>query len=594
MKTLLLSLLTFAFVCGTETDAVYSYLSKTYELKENGEVVYHHEHRLRLDSYFATNRHYGETFIIYDTTHQDLRIHRSITTMRNGTRVSSPDNAFNPVLPRMAAKAPAYNQLREMVITHTGLETGAVIDLSYSLTSGAGFLPGLAWAGLLAGDAPIDTLIVTVIIPEGQTLHYETKGWDVKPEISSHTGPVTYKWTGTGLRAAPDEPEANPEGPFLFFSTRPDYRSAFPDELFTATACKQIDAALEKQLGDTETEVAKTLTLQKYIANNIATYPIPLEMTAYRFRPIKAVWESNGGTVLEKARLLKDALSRFQIPARLIFIADNHEITGTVAVPASIEDVLVEASPEDVPPLLLPVDKPFKTSDGYKLRSRMRLTEEDGSLKQMRPVTHKTGQSKSDWKGEVALGEAAVNGKFKAALSGLFHPVAELRADPETLGKHLSASAGNMRISEANIRDVSTDKLACMVEFTQAAPDTGRDQVVFTLPQPLQVMKMVYNHPMELSRQTDLLLPSTVDHMMELEIKKPASWHYYGSALDIKEENAIGSVRIQLNAKNDVLQVKRSLTLNKTRIQPGEYALFVALWRIWMNERYQEFTFLRQ
>ena len=45
--------------------------------------------------------------------------------MADGKKVKAPENAINEILPAFAAGAPAFNSLREMVITHTALERGA-------------------------------------------------------------------------------------------------------------------------------------------------------------------------------------------------------------------------------------------------------------------------------------------------------------------------------------------------------------------------------------------------------------------------------------------------------------------------------------
>ena len=75
----------------------------------------------------SMNSTYGESFIVYNPDFQTLKIHSSYTRQKDGTIVKTPDNAFVEVLPRFAADAPAYNQLKEMVVVHTGLELGATI-----------------------------------------------------------------------------------------------------------------------------------------------------------------------------------------------------------------------------------------------------------------------------------------------------------------------------------------------------------------------------------------------------------------------------------------------------------------------------------
>src|SRR6056297_1598782 len=103
----------------SDSDALYKKIIKTYTLNEDGSVDYQYQHELDLYSYYAFNRLYGETFIVYNPDYQTLKIDTSYTTMADGKIVQSPENAYNEVLPRMASGAPPYSHLREMVVTHT-------------------------------------------------------------------------------------------------------------------------------------------------------------------------------------------------------------------------------------------------------------------------------------------------------------------------------------------------------------------------------------------------------------------------------------------------------------------------------------------
>ncbi|MBD3386049.1 DUF3857 domain-containing protein, partial [candidate division KSB1 bacterium] len=143
---LILTVFTFSTAAETETagtDAVYQQLEKKYILHQDGRISFEYHHKVRLLTYLAVNRYFGEDFIIYNPRFQTLDILKSITTMADGKSVESPDNAYNTVLPRAVSQAPAYAHLREMVVTHTGLERNAVIDFSYRIESSAEWMPWL-------------------------------------------------------------------------------------------------------------------------------------------------------------------------------------------------------------------------------------------------------------------------------------------------------------------------------------------------------------------------------------------------------------------------------------------------------------------
>ena len=85
--------------------------------------------------------------------------------MADGTLVPSPENAFNEILPRFVSRAPAYAYLRQMVVSHTGLERGCIIDLKYHIDTDAKFLPWLMGEEIFGTKSPIKKMTVTVNVP---------------------------------------------------------------------------------------------------------------------------------------------------------------------------------------------------------------------------------------------------------------------------------------------------------------------------------------------------------------------------------------------------------------------------------------------
>ena len=131
-------------------DAWYISLLKEYTLNSDGSMDFRYIKQQKLLTYRAFHNLYGETLIIYNPTFQKVKINEVYTMMADGKKIAAPQNSFNEVLPGYAANAPAYNSLREMVITHTGLERNAIINLDYHLHTGKGVFPALTGNELLA------------------------------------------------------------------------------------------------------------------------------------------------------------------------------------------------------------------------------------------------------------------------------------------------------------------------------------------------------------------------------------------------------------------------------------------------------------
>ena len=175
MKKIFLSvvaLIAFAVGATAQTEATYNYLDKTYTLNEDGSTTLRVRSSLTYNTMSSFFSLFGETFIEYNPEFQKLTINECYTRQVDGTIITAPANAFNEVLPRHSADAPAYNHLKEMVVTHTGLELGATAFLDYTITTSADMLSGeLDFTEVISQYAcDVRNLSITVNLPKGKTL----------------------------------------------------------------------------------------------------------------------------------------------------------------------------------------------------------------------------------------------------------------------------------------------------------------------------------------------------------------------------------------------------------------------------------------
>ena len=158
-KTIMSAALVFSAAlvsfAAPKSEAQFDRLIKTYTLNPDGSQELRVQKQLTVYTHAAMNSLYGETFIVYDPSYQHLTVNESYTRQKDGTVVTTPDNAFVEVLPSAAADAPAYNGLKEMVVVHTGLELGATIYLDYTITTEAGDLPSLGIFAKIEEGSPI-------------------------------------------------------------------------------------------------------------------------------------------------------------------------------------------------------------------------------------------------------------------------------------------------------------------------------------------------------------------------------------------------------------------------------------------------------
>ena len=185
------------------SEAEFRKLSKTYTLRADGSQEMRVQKELTLFTHAAMNGLYGETFIVYNPDFQKLEIHESYTRQKDGTVVQTPANAFVEVLPAAAANAPAYNQLKEMVVVHTGLELGATIVLDYSIVSKAGYLPELDVCCPVKELSPIKEFTFRLNVPAGKSVHYELLNASAQPSIVQRDGMKSFTWTLKEVKPRP-------------------------------------------------------------------------------------------------------------------------------------------------------------------------------------------------------------------------------------------------------------------------------------------------------------------------------------------------------------------------------------------------------
>lgn len=306
-------------------EAVFNKLEKYYTLHADGSQETRVRKELKLLSPMSFNKLYGETFIVYDPTFQSLKINESYTIQADGTIIKTPENAFNEVLPSEAANAPAYNHLKEMVVTHTGVEISATIILDYTLTSKVSSFPWLDVDELLQEITPVEEYTATIRVPEGVKLKYQFTGAKAKCTVSSEAGNTTYQWELKQIPAAshaPFLPENNNNVPRLTATTCPSLQDAF---LFLGKCFSSPTTTALKELAQKLTEKAKTGeekcdALHKYVVSQIGYSPLSLLQTNYSLRTPEQVVQSAYGTQGEKIRLLASLMEVIGLSSQVVVV----------------------------------------------------------------------------------------------------------------------------------------------------------------------------------------------------------------------------------------------------------------------------------
>ena len=153
--------ITTIFANVPEKDAVYKLISESYTLNNDGSTEIRKRKELKLITRMTFDE-FGETFITYNPDFQELIINEAYTIRKDGSKVETPANAFNPMLPENCTKCERLNGIRTMVVTHTALEYDAVIVLDYTIRSKNFFFQELMEKVDLQEEVPVEKYVVSV------------------------------------------------------------------------------------------------------------------------------------------------------------------------------------------------------------------------------------------------------------------------------------------------------------------------------------------------------------------------------------------------------------------------------------------------
>lgn len=302
IKKIVLSITLLAAVvlsAQARPEAEYKKLRITYELAPDGSLEMNCYKELKYNTHSSFNNYFGETFILYNPAFETVTVNASYTIQADGNKITTPDNAYNEVLPRVAAKAPAYNHLKELVITHTGLELGATVYLDYTIHSKAGYYPALDIDISLQGYAAMTDAIITVIVPEGLPINTLSMGNPTRKKTTAN-GKDTYTFAYRNIPAMTERliPAYYKDYPHVLVNTYAPNEDPFNviSDAFNAAECTDELRTLAQSLGSEE-------KISQYVASSLADCPIPLSQTGYRMRTPQEVYNSAYGTQAEKTLL---------------------------------------------------------------------------------------------------------------------------------------------------------------------------------------------------------------------------------------------------------------------------------------------------
>ncbi len=565
-------------------DAVYASVLKEYTLNGDGSMVYRYSKEQKLLTYRAINNMYGETFVVYNPDFQKLKIDECVTTMADGKRVKTPANAFNEVLPGFAANAPAFNMLREMVITHTALERNAVIRLDYSILSEKDFYPALAADEVLSETEPVRSLTIRVRIPAGKELAYKMFNLKSEPVRTTEGNFRVYTWRLENLpviSAEDNQPGGLVTYPRLVFTTATDAAqgwAAFSGRpAFTAPLPENMRSMIAGMVSATADKALLALNIQEKVASEVNLAGVPMRYTGFRLRTPAETWSGNYGTIAEKTLLLAALLREAGIPAHPAAVVRASLYDKKIANLYGIEDLVVKAEIPGGRTMWLSATSPNPKDLSLSLPDRVFLAFGDGGKISVTETGPGNGAATLD--GNLYISpKNEMSGEVTLTMEGAAEPAYALIRDKGKARQWISGGLGAGNLKEVK-RSQEGPEAASFTFDVQKDNALQKDTVLRIFPLPslsggfaswgIRLLPSYRNTPFE--------LPWLLSESVKITLAIPDGMEVPGAETEVNLSNPAGTFRFEVRRESGKIVISRELKFSRRIIEPEHYTAFKTL-----------------
>ena len=584
-----------------KSDAVYEKIIKEYTLNEDGSIEFHYYKKLKLNTHYSFNRRYGETFIVYNPEFQTLKINLAQTTQNNGNVVKTPENAFNEVLPRFAANAPFYNGLREMVVTHTGLEVGVTIELDYTITSKPGFLPGLMADEVLTESSPISSKVIIVNVAQGVKLNYKVLNIRTGPEIVKNKKHSTYTFTFNGIAENSHEafqPADKLHLPRLIFSTKTfEEAIAFvtKQNAFSYKANQSMKNAIanlrkkkEEKTNIIYDDLDFILDVQKMVAKDINLYGVQPQYTGYNIRHAIDTWNSNGGTGCEKTLLMVSLLREAGIYAKPVVVVPSKLYDENIGCLSLIENILVMVSPLEREQMYLSALKTSGQNEIFSLNNKTLLVFEPA--KQAVEYIHEKFENKLVASGSFEINEEfKITGELETLLSEKVNPYYQITTDTSIIKSFIGGGISKKDITSAEV--INSAQFRTLAKFDVKSIDSIKNQGAYyfwEIPLIIKGSESWHISSLNSERISQFNVPFPINEQYSYTVSLPEGAHFINPVELTERKTEFGELLLSTSIKGNKITVKRMLLIHRTEISPQEYPAFKEMMDLWNEGNFRK------
>lgn len=603
MKKLILAIFCFSiinisFSQSEQDDAQFLKVLKEYTLNADGSMDFHYSKEVKLLSHFSFHRLYGETFIVYNTDFQELTINSAYTIMADGKKIVTPQNAFNEVLPSFAANAPEFNNLREMVVTHTGLEVGTTIYLDYTIKTQKGFWPALMSDDILSESSPIGELTVKVNIPQSANLNFDLLNIEEEALEIIEKDKKVFEWKFNSIPASSKDyyqSYDHAQSPRLIFSTAKDlfsvYSSFVNQEAFNMTSNESMDNFVTTLMEENKDQLQIALEIQKVVSNDLKTIPAPLNVNGFKCNTAIETWNTNKGTNVEKAILFTALLHIAGINAEVVTIIPNQYYNEKIGDLLSFDDFLVRVKIEKQGDVFLSAIHVNNHNLKFGMDGKTILLL-DKNIESLKVLSAKTMQSKIFVNGEFNINSDKINGKMHLVLEAGSNPYFTLFDDDSNIKTLVKGGISSKDVSSVKNNELRQEVISSLLEILKEKPLTKLNTYFsFEIPYISNGVNSWHYNLLTSQRTAPLEIPETIHERYDYSIVLQDDLKYVAYSKIIEIDNNAGYLLIKFEKSEDKIIITREIKLEKKIIGLDIYDDFREIMNVWNNENYKKLIF---
>ena len=568
-------LFTVTLTALPQDDARYLEKEITFTLHPDGSWQREYHHKVKLETYYAVSRLMGETFIEYNPRYQELKVLKSETTMKDGKKVPAPPNALNQVLPRRAHYFPHYSHLREMVVTHTGLERGAVIELHYLIKTKPGFMPYFSAREFIRDRLPINRLVIKISVPTGKKLKYKVFHTEIEPGIEEGSSRTLYTFTVKNLESYLEEPlNRRMNRPVIVVSTADKWESVFPP----VENAGPPPPGLVKKVKEMKAAAANGdefyFKLQELAAEKIENCRVGMDLNGFTIRNPQQVYASNYGIPIEKTYLFYHLLKQLDIPAEIIAVPAEKKMAQEVPTVLQVDHYLIKVKHGTNHPVFLDPLENGEHLFPYKLGG---VTVYNLQEKNFETFDHCTSRhNQVDITGHVTIDDEKSEGELYVTIKGYLFPYrSTLKDSKESLLNVIKDMLPVSKLEVKKIARLSPGQITAVVsiegEFLKELYHQRYLLDKFTFPHVPEEMIALKkrDYPLHLDAAF------TCRIKLDLEISKDMDISFLTPFLTVK--NDVGYYRQKAESSTSTpgsVTLEMAMGIEKPVIEPGNYPQF--------------------